>query len=500
MTFINKHERAIILALCALAMLRIFFFSAAFPFFNNVDEEFHLDVVIKYAKGYLPRKDSSYFDKESAEFMVLYDTLEYEEDYGESNPPPPIWTIIKSPRLSKYVDEAKNYWVTTENHEAFSLPSYYAIAGMWYNLGKLLGLAGGHLLYWIRFLNIGIYGLLIWFSYIFCKEVYKDNISIRIGVPLLLTFFPQDSFYSINSDVLSPLFFLISLYLLIQIYINNRNRLFHFMAGIMVAATFLIKLSNLPLLIIFSIFLLLWAAKLYAAGQFRDRLPNILILSVSFAIPVFFWFGWNAYALGDITGSAEKIKLLGWTVKPFMELWDHPIFTLRGSAYFISNLIETFWRGEFIWGFKRIASERMDLFYVISSGIFIFASLIGPLIFKDYYTSSHRRHNYLNMSILLLYVLFMAVLSISYDFGLYWYPSREYPYFTSGRLISGALIPFLILYVDGLCLIISKISKRINPLVIIAFIALLITYSEIHITYKVLGSPYNWFHMNSTPG
>jgi hypothetical protein len=47
--FAMRHERKLILLLCAIAAVRVFIFSAAFPFFNNVDEQAHTDLVIKYA-------------------------------------------------------------------------------------------------------------------------------------------------------------------------------------------------------------------------------------------------------------------------------------------------------------------------------------------------------------------------------------------------------------------------------------------------------------------
>jgi len=47
--------RNIAAALCVIAAARVFIFSAAFPFFNNVDEQDHADMVVKYAHGYLSR-------------------------------------------------------------------------------------------------------------------------------------------------------------------------------------------------------------------------------------------------------------------------------------------------------------------------------------------------------------------------------------------------------------------------------------------------------------
>jgi len=49
-----RYERPLIAGLCIVAAVRIFIFSAAFPFFNNCDEQAHFDMVYKYSRGHLP--------------------------------------------------------------------------------------------------------------------------------------------------------------------------------------------------------------------------------------------------------------------------------------------------------------------------------------------------------------------------------------------------------------------------------------------------------------
>jgi len=44
-----------ITAFSLFAAVRVLVLSAAFPFFNNVDERRHVDLVIKYADGHMPR-------------------------------------------------------------------------------------------------------------------------------------------------------------------------------------------------------------------------------------------------------------------------------------------------------------------------------------------------------------------------------------------------------------------------------------------------------------
>jgi len=80
-TLSTGHERIIVLLLCAIAAVRVFTFAAAFPFFNNVDEQAHVDLVMKYAHCDSPR-DLGYFSAEAAYYFSLYVTPEYFETVG----------------------------------------------------------------------------------------------------------------------------------------------------------------------------------------------------------------------------------------------------------------------------------------------------------------------------------------------------------------------------------------------------------------------------------
>ena len=79
-----RHERKLILLLCAIAAVRVLTFSAVFPFFNNVDEQAHLDLVMKYARGDVPR-DLGHYSSESAHSIALYGTPEYFMAPGQFN-------------------------------------------------------------------------------------------------------------------------------------------------------------------------------------------------------------------------------------------------------------------------------------------------------------------------------------------------------------------------------------------------------------------------------
>jgi hypothetical protein len=92
-------------------------------------------------------------------------------------------------------------------------------------------------------------------------------------------------------------------------------------------------------------------------------------------------------------------------------------------------------------------------------------------------------------------VFVLAFLSMLYDFGECLYPTQEKPYFVSGRLISCALLPFLIIYIDGFERVFHRLKKRVYLLAAICLLAIIITCSEVSTTLEVFKSQYNWFHL-----
>jgi hypothetical protein len=478
-------------------MCRVFLFSAAFPFFNNVDEQAHFDTVYKYARGYLPREIAPKFDVGAAEQIALYATREYlspPDAAGVGVARRPAWSYPKA-AIEAWLPGAVKLRSSRMNHEANSPPTYYLLAGRWYNLGKALGLENGDLLYWIRFLNVGIYGLLIWVSYLLCRSVQKDDRTLRIGVPLILAFFPQDVFFSINSDVLSPLLFAVFLYMSVRAMSVAMGPLFHLLAGALVAATFLVKYSNFAILLLFACFLLRAAMELRKAERPSRQRLGLGLSALAVVAPIVAWFAWNARILGDPTGMAEKTRLFGLTVKPLARLWDHPIFTPAGFSGFIVDLIETFWRGEFVWHLDTIASPSADFVYVSTSCLFVLASIHGLAVDRRSADPGWRWIGSLSVAILVLDVAFLAAISISFDFGTSWYPSQEYPFLASGRLIGGGLIPFLMLYVDGMSRILSRVPGRVHPIAVVALLSLFMLASEISLSWRVFHSAFNWFHL-----
>ena len=90
-TFANKGESILILLFCLAAATRVFIFSAAFPFFSNVDEDLHFDLITQYSHGHVPRT----FDRlkeETLSWIVPYASPEFlftpDQFPGVKFPPP----------------------------------------------------------------------------------------------------------------------------------------------------------------------------------------------------------------------------------------------------------------------------------------------------------------------------------------------------------------------------------------------------------------------------
>jgi hypothetical protein len=493
----EARERNIVLLFGLLAAVHVFVFSATFPFFNIVDEQAHFDLVVRYSNADIPRV----MDAPCAEalpYIAIFGTVEYlwppESQPGKRIAPPP-WTLPMNVIAQNLLDKEAIWKEKVKNHEVSQPPLYYTLAGMWWRSAKALGFHDGVLLYSVRFFNVLFAGALVWLGYLTARLVFPENIFPRLGVPALIAFIPQTAFYSIQNDVLSPVCFGAAFLCLVKLlraeYPGVRLGMF---TGLALAATFLTKISNLPLLAVSAAAILFKAAQLAKAGKLRAALPSLLALALCAGLPMAVWLAWCKHTFGDFTGTAAKIQFLGWTHKPFAEWWHHPIFTPHGLWTFLSGLIATFWQGEFLWDRKPLALPSADRFYVLSSIIFAGIALLNLLPQSKTATAPQRQALWLGFGCFAAAILFLGFLSTVYDFHDCFYPSREHPYFTSGRLMLGALIPFLLLFVYGLDCVLKKFGNAAK-FSALAGIILFMLVTEITIDWPIFPNPYNWFHM-----
>src|SRR5438874_1840971 len=89
----NRKEVILVLLLCFAAALRVFIFSAAFPFFSDIDEDLHFDLVIRYAHMQPPRT-YDLVGTETLDWIVPYASPEYlqpPDRFPDGNFGPPLW-------------------------------------------------------------------------------------------------------------------------------------------------------------------------------------------------------------------------------------------------------------------------------------------------------------------------------------------------------------------------------------------------------------------------
>ena len=488
------NERFLILLLCLAAALRVFIYSAAFPFFNNIDEDLHFDLITHYSHAEVPRRFDRLKD-DTLNWIIPYASPEFlssPEQFPGASFPAPLWKRSWS-EIEPEIAVTRAAWSSEINFQSSQPPLYYALASEWWWIGKQIGLTGIQSLYWIRFLNALIVVMTVWLGYVTASMVALPRADLRIGVPLLLAFLPQNVFYAVNNDVLSPVCFGVLFLCVLQwLRTNAPSFLFGAFTGLAIAATCLTKMSNVPAV---AVALGIVIARVVVIIRRAPRAVLIALVAIVLcaAIPIGSWMLWTKSHFGDLTGSTGKIALLGWTRKPFGDWCRHPIFRPRGLWIFWSDLIASFWRGEVSWHGLPLHWHVADGFYAISTLVFVAAAIVG-LRKRAGLTTFQRQAIGSAILVFVAGIAFLGLLSIQFDFGNCINPSPAHPYFTSGRLLTGAVIPFAIVYVYGVACVCGRFTARLG-IVVLGCVAVFMVASEIWVNRVVFVSQHNWFHL-----
>jgi hypothetical protein len=477
------------------AVLRILIFAAAFPLFNPVDEKSHYAVIYRFAHGYVPGNELPKTDPEMARVFTLYGSSEYfqpREALEKFHRDVPIAEL--PPDLKEYhYAKVFKFWSEMPDMEVQSPPVYYLVGAAWYRVGAAFGLRDWSIAYWMRFLNGIFYGVFVWVAFLFTKEIYPERKFLIAGVPLLLAVFPQDVFYGMNRDVLSPLLAAIVLLLLFRyLRTSSGGRATIIFAGVVTGLAFLTDVPNIVLFGALITVLVLKSKSAAPANSRDDKISMALSLFAAAVLP-FLWMVRNRLVMGDVTGSRAKTAYLGWTLKPWPEIWHHPIFTLHGLGYFLSALTHTYWRGEISWAGSTMRGIYADGFYSFSTVVAVVAFLSFLIFRRQGENGLQRLNDFLACYLVGASVLFLAAISLPYDFQNCVYPSREHPYFISGRIICGTMLPFVLIYLSGLELLWRPVRKYIHPIFPLAIICIGIMISEVLQTLTVFHSNFNFY-------
>ena len=486
----RSKEQWFVWLLCFAAAAHILVFSAALPFYNNVDEPYHFDLVVKYSHLRIP-KGPEYFSNESLQYMAVYSTWEYLYSSDSLSSPP--WTQPMSQIAPVLLAREKRWHLT--NYESPQPPLYYLVAGAWWNLWARLGVHDAFLLYMVRFLNVLIVVTLVWLGWFTARLVFPEKIFIRIGVAAILALMPQSIFYSISNDVLSAVCFgavFVCLLKLLRMEILPMN--LAIATGLALAATFLTKNSNLPLLAVSGAVIGIKIWTWLKQDKLKASLPALGVLFFCAALPMAAWMVWCKIYFGDLLGSNFSMHSLGWTTKPVSDWWHHPIFSPVGIWTYWMGQLWTLWEGELMWHGRQFVLPWSEVIYAIISAALLIAASTALFPRFSRATASQRQSLWLGFACFAASLVFLAFLSIIYDFHNCIYPSREHPFFHSGRLILGALIPFVLLIVYGLDRTLDRFGNA-GKFATLAAMMLGMVFVEIFTDWPVFFSQYNWFHI-----
>jgi Predicted membrane protein (DUF2142) len=491
----QTRERTLLWLLCVLAGLRVLVYSAAFPFFNNVDEPIHFDLVLRYSQGRLPHQVDRILP-DTVAYVAYYNSIAYyappDEFSGGQYPSP--WTESPEKKRQDFNMNCTR-WQSLENYEVSQTPLYYTLAGLWWHIGQGIGLHGGRLLYWLRFFNVVQIITLVWLVGFVARTVFPENRFIQIAVPALMAFMPQTAFYSIGNDVLPALCFGLTFICLLKWLLSEKPSAWLGAAtGLAFGATYLSKATNLPLLIVAGIALLIKTGQFLKQGKLSTTLPALAAFLACSVPPIAGWMIWCQSNFGDLTGIKLKMDHFGWTVKPLSEWWRHPIFTPGGFWTYFSGLLTTFWQGEILWHNQHLVLPGSGVIYTVLTLILLAAVL--PALFRPSPNFIPLQRYALQLGLICFIATFgfFALLSIRYDFHDCPYPSRHYPYFTSGRLLLGMLIPFLLLIACGLDRVLARLGNMTKWFTLAAMIFIMAVV-EMVTDWPVFSDPYNWFHL-----
>src|SRR5215470_10357427 len=91
--FFARNERLLILLFCLAAALRVLIYSAAFPFFSNIDEDLHFDLITQYSHRHVPQSFDRLKD-DTLNWIIPYASSEFlfpPERFPGGKFPSPLW-------------------------------------------------------------------------------------------------------------------------------------------------------------------------------------------------------------------------------------------------------------------------------------------------------------------------------------------------------------------------------------------------------------------------
>ena len=172
-------------------------------------------------------------------------------------------------------------------------------------------------------------------------------------------------------------------------------------------------------------------------------------------------------------------------------MWAHPIFSVAGILTFSSELLETFWLGETFWHGALPDRGAARVLVPVTTLIAFLATLLTRWDRHD----PRRVLEAAGWAAALGMALAMAAFSVLTDFTGVGYPSPDYPYLTSGRLATAALVPFLLSWLAGLDRLGRGLGSPRISTALVGVTLLALAWQSVAGILRTAPSAFNWFHL-----
>lgn len=479
-------EKKTITLFAILAFLHVMVFSALFPFYQITDEQCHLDLAIHYADQGVPTEYLR-FGKESSYYCALYNSLDLVSVQN-------VDEKLKPDSVQFAAQDAK-IWMTWTNHESGQPPLYYLYTGSLWRVFKAVGFKNAALPYAMRCGNGFLLAATVALAWLLSRMLFPKETFIRVAAAGIVACMPQSIYYSVSNDNLVGPAYGLAVYTLYRIWQSPKiSAGLGFGAGLSLAGAMLAKFTCLPLVGVAILFVWVKSWRLYRSNQLKYSLHGIGTMMVGFLVPMVAWLSWCKIHFQSWTGTGLKLQLLGWTPKPFGGWFHHPIYTIHGLLFFVCHNIATFWQGEARWHLELLRNPIVDSTYICVNIAVMLTVLIFLAFFRDRLTPLQEVNFKFTFAGIAGLGLFYAWLSVLFDFGGCWYPSKYQPFFTSGRLMLGILVPAVIMVAFAMRIWLSKVGPRLAYLVLGLFLAGMLA-TEAAVDRPVYDSWYNIIHL-----
>jgi hypothetical protein len=483
------------------------FIASSYPLFNIQDEIHHYDLLCHISEGKFPKPGPAPMLLNTTLETILYSSPEYLTD------PPPTANIPNAKRIAhqytqilpqlKWKAEQLRKNQDRVNLEIGSPPLYYSLGALWRLLGKSLSLDRINLIYWQRGFNVLLSMLFVWLAVRLSQRFFERKstppLANRWLLPVMAAVFPADYFSYITPDALTAVAGGLALVSLVVPFGSS------FKLSLVVACSvcFLLPFARLST-IVWLIVLPLLALLTWPDKALRHRL---LAGTASLALGFIVLVSSNLFRYGEPWGLNYKQTILTWTEKPFSLWLTHPLFSFEGAWTFLSKTIATFWRGDIYWKGVPLPTGVLDyilialtLFVLLATPFWIYQKIRRQqtlCVLNTTNTLEQDRALLCLVSAGWLLVIgglsFLALLSIRFDFGQCFFPSQDFPYFATGRLLSMGLMGFLVTFIVLFNRMLAKLGRFKNVFwfaLIFACVAF-----QLYLAWLPLQSPFNWFHL-----